>query len=110
MNVQCSPEEFIDRWSQHIPERYSHAIRYFGVFAPRSLRQTSAIVFALIGQKQRPRPKARGWADSIKADFGIDPLLDGEGNRMKWVRRLAPQESLLGKSSRVYFNESGHVR
>jgi len=93
VNIECSLEEFIDRWSQHIPDRYHHSVRYFGLFAPRSLNQTSATVFALIGQKQRPRPKARPWADSIKADFGIHPLLDVEGNRMKWVRRLAPQKS-----------------
>jgi hypothetical protein len=93
VNVQCSPEEFIDRWSQHIPDRYQHSVRYFGLFAPRSLRQTSAVVFALIGQKQSPRPKARPWADSIERDFGTNPLLDRMGERMKWVRRLRPQES-----------------
>jgi hypothetical protein len=37
VEVQCSLEEFIDRWSQHIPERYQHAVRNFGLFAPRSL-------------------------------------------------------------------------
>jgi len=93
VNVHCSPEAFIDRWSQHVPDRYNHSVRYFGLFAPRSLRQTSATVFAIIGQKQRPRPKARRWADSIKRDFGIDPLLDREGRKMKWARRLPPQES-----------------
>jgi hypothetical protein len=35
--VQCSLEEFIDRWAQHIPERYQHAVRSFGLFAPLSL-------------------------------------------------------------------------
>ena len=24
VEVQCTPEEFIDRWAQHIPERYKH--------------------------------------------------------------------------------------
>jgi Putative transposase/Transposase zinc-binding domain len=93
VNVVCSPEAFIGRWSRHIPERYDHSVRYFGLFAPRSLRQTSATLFTIIGQSKRPRPKARRWADSIKGDFGIDPLLDKRGKRMKWVRRLAPQES-----------------
>ena len=27
--VQCSAEEFIDRWAQHIPERYQHSVRSF---------------------------------------------------------------------------------
>jgi Putative transposase len=95
VNVQCSLEEFIERWSQHIPDRYNHSVRYFGLFAPRSLRQTSATVFALNGQKQSPRPKARPWADSIERDFGTNPLLDRMGEKMKWVRRLPPQESAL---------------
>ena len=33
--VQCSLEEFVYRWSQHIPERYQLAVRSFGLFAPR---------------------------------------------------------------------------
>ena len=84
-------EEFVDRWAQHIPERYQHAVRTFGLFAPRSLGQTSAAVFAILGQERRPRPKPRRWADSLKRDFGHDPLLDQTGKRMKWVRRLAPE-------------------
>jgi len=93
VEVQCSLEEFIDRWAQHIPERYEHAVRSFGLFAPRALRQTSAAIFVILGQEQRPRPKPRPWADSVKRDFGYDPLLDHTGKRMKWVRRLAPQAS-----------------
>jgi hypothetical protein len=91
--VQCSLEEFIDRWAQHIPERYQHAVRSFGLFAPRSVKQTSAAIFAILGQQRRPRPKPRRWADSLKRDFGHDPLLDQTGKRMKWVRRLAPKAS-----------------
>lgn len=91
VEMECSLEEFIDRWAQHIPEHYQHAVRSFGLFAPRSLGQTSAAVFVILGQKQRPRPKPRPWADSIKRDFGRDPLLHLAGERMKWVRRLAPR-------------------
>ena len=91
--VQCSLEEFIHRWSQHIPERYQHAVRSFGLFAPRALSQTSAAIFAILGQERKPRPKPRRWADSIKRDFGHDPLLDRTGRRMKWVRRLPPKVS-----------------
>lgn len=91
--VQCSLEEFIDRWSQHIQERYQHGVRNFGLFAPRALRHTLAAVFVILRQEQRPRPKPRPWADSIKRDFGHDPLLDRTGKRMKWVRRLKPKAS-----------------
>jgi hypothetical protein len=86
--VQCSLEEFIDRWTQHIPERYQHAVRSFGLFAPRALSQTSAAIFVILGQKRKPRPKPRRWADSVKRDFGRDPLLDHTGKRMKWARRI----------------------
>jgi hypothetical protein len=89
--VQCSLEEFIDRWAQHIPEGYQHAVRSFGLFAPRALGQTSAAIFAILGQERKPRPKPRRWADSLKRDFGHDPLLDHAGKRMKWVRRIKPK-------------------
>ena len=89
--VKCSLEEFIDRWAQHIPECYQHTVRSFGLFAPRLLSQTSAAIFVLIGQTQRPRPKPRPWAVSLKRDFGRDPLLDGAGKRMRWIRRLPPK-------------------
>lgn len=90
VEVECSLEEFIDRWSQHIPERYQHAVRSFGLFAPRVLPQTSAAIFAVLGEEPRRRPKARPWAESIKKDFGYDPLLDHRGERMRWAQRLAP--------------------
>ena len=91
--VQCSLEEFIDRWAQHIPERYQHAVRSFGLFGPRVLSQTSAAIFVILGQERRPRPKPRRWADSLKRDFGHDPLVDETGKRMKWVRRIPPKVS-----------------
>lgn len=91
--VRCSLEEFTDRWAQHIPECHQHAVRSFGLFAPHALRQTAAAIFAILGQELRPRPKPRPWADSLKRDFGHDPLLDQTGNRMRWVRRIPPRVS-----------------
>ncbi|HET7870913.1 MAG TPA: transposase [Terriglobales bacterium] len=88
--VQHSLKEFIDLWIQQIPARYRHAMRYFGLFAPRAVSQTSAAVFAIVGQRHRQRPKCLHWADSIKRDFGWDPLLDRNGQKMHWVRRIAP--------------------
>jgi hypothetical protein len=70
--VTCSLEDFVDRWSQHIPERYYHSVRGFGLFAPRSLSRTSATVFRILGQQRRKRPSPRPWADSIRnASLGI---------------------------------------
>ncbi|MBZ5723350.1 MAG: transposase [Acidobacteriia bacterium] len=90
VQVQCSLTQFIDRWAQHILDLHQHAVRSFGLFAPHALSQTSPAVFALLRQKQRPRPKRLPWATSIKRDFHWDPLLDAKGNRMKWVRRIVP--------------------
>ncbi len=93
IELECSMEEFIDRWAQHILEGYQHAVMSFGLFAPRALSKTSHAIFAILKQKRRPRPKTRPWADSIKRDFGNDPRLDRAGKRMKWVRRLAVNAS-----------------
>lgn len=91
--IQCSPEEFIQRWSQHLPEHYKHAVRSFGLFGPRAVGQTFDALFSILGQNRRSRPKPRRWAESIKRDFGRDPLLDSEGKRMTWVRRIVPKAS-----------------
>jgi hypothetical protein len=93
VHVQCPVEAFIDRWAQHIPEPYQHAVRNFGLFAPRTLGQTSAATFVILRQEQRPRPKPRAWAESIQRDFGHDPRLDQTGKIMKLVRYLAPNPS-----------------
>jgi hypothetical protein len=50
--------------------------------------QTAAAIFAFLGQNQRPRPRPLRWADSLKRDFGYDPLLDRNGKKMKWARRI----------------------
>src|ERR1700686_1809914 len=91
VEVECLLEELDDRWAQHIPERYQHAAWSVGLFAPRALGQTSAAISAILGQELKPSPKPRCWADSVKRDFGRDPLLDHTGKTMKWMRRLAPE-------------------
>jgi len=88
--VQCTIEEFIDRWSQHIPKRYRHAVRHFGLFAPRRWTQVAATVFANLGAKKRQRPKRLPWAIAIQSQFGRNPSLDKNGQPMKFVRHLAP--------------------
>jgi hypothetical protein len=90
IEVHCSLQEFIERWAQHIPARYKHAIRYFGLLAPRSVSRVAAAIFAILGQEQRSRPKPLRWADSIERTFGYDPLVDKIGQRMYWVHRVAP--------------------
>jgi hypothetical protein len=91
VEVQCSLEEFVDRWAQHIPERYKHSVRGFGLLAPRTISQTTDAIFAVLAQKRRPRPKPLSWAWLIKHTFENNPLLDKTGNRMIWTRRLPPK-------------------
>jgi hypothetical protein len=89
--IRCSLEEFIDRWAQHILRRYQHGVRYFGLFAPRAVSHAFDTIFAATGHNRPPRPAPLRWAESLKQMSGKDPLLDVTGQRMYWVRRLAPQ-------------------
>ena len=91
--LRLTPKEFLAAWMQHIPERYEHDVRAFGLFAPRAIGSNSAAVFAILGQSQRQRPRPLPWSSSIKRDFGWDPLLDRQGNRMTWNRRIASQRA-----------------
>jgi hypothetical protein len=87
-------EMFVDTLGEHFPDHYRHAMRYFGLLAPRRKNHTSAIVFSLLRQKKRPRPARLRWAESIGRDFGVDPLIDRHGKRMNWSGRLTPWPSV----------------
>src|ERR1051326_7035682 len=84
IQIRCSLENLIDLWTQHILKRYRHAVRYFGLFAPRAINLMFDRIFAAIGYKRRPRPSRPRWADSLKELIGRDPLLDSTGQRMQW--------------------------
>jgi hypothetical protein len=90
VQIRCSMENLIDLWAQHILKRYRHAVRYFGLFAPRAINQMFDRVFAAIGYKRQPRPDPPRWAESIKEMTGRDPLLDTTGKQMVLIRRLVP--------------------
>ena len=74
--IQRSPEEFIDLWVQHLLKHYQHTVRYFGLFAPRSINRFFDAIFNAIGQKRQPRPMPLRWADSRMQLSGRNPLLD----------------------------------
>jgi|ERR1017187_6959813 hypothetical protein len=80
-------EDFVDALATHVPDRYRHAMRRFGLLAPRT---TSAALFLLLGQKQQPRPERMSWRNSLRKYFRIDPLVDSRGQTMRWARRLEP--------------------
>ena len=90
VEARCTPETFVAMLSQHVLDRYQHSMRYFGLLAPRTRSQTSAAVFASLGQLRRPKLHRQRWADSVKRHFGVDPLVDTFGNRMRWVNSRQP--------------------
>jgi hypothetical protein len=90
LETRSTPAEFVAILKQHVLDRYHHSMRYFGLLAPRTKRLTSAAVFALLGQWPRPKPPRQRWAASLKKHFGVDPLLDTFGQRMKWVGHKQP--------------------
>ncbi len=83
-------EEFVDALAAQVPDRYRHAMRRFGLLAPRTQRVTSAAQFLLLKQKKRSRPLRLSWRNSLRKYFGVDPLADSRGQPMHWVRRLKP--------------------
>ena len=85
-----STPEFLTTLADHIPDRYRHNIRYFGLLAPRVKGKFHDVVFTLLGQPRLGKPRRLGWAVSLQKSFGVDPLVDRTGQRMRWVRRLPP--------------------
>jgi hypothetical protein len=91
VNISCTPEEFVATLAEHVPDRYRHAIHYFGLLAPRAKVRLWTAVFALLGQQKRSSPRRLSWALSRRSDFGVDPLIDRRGQAMGWVGRLKPR-------------------
>jgi Putative transposase/Transposase zinc-binding domain len=83
-------EMFVATLGEHVPDRYRHAMRYFGLLAPRSKRRTSAALFAVLKHKKLPRPARISWPELSLRTFGINPLIDSRGQLMHWVERLKP--------------------
>ena len=91
--VRYAKENFVDILIQHVPNRGAHAMRYFGLMSPRCKAKLWAAVFVLINQRQKPRPPRLPWRWLRIRTFGADPLLDTEGQVMRWVGRRAPAET-----------------
>ena len=62
----------------------------FGLLAPRAIRNSSAALFNILGHSPWQRRRL-SWNLSIKRDLCRDPLLDRNGNRMRWTGRIAPE-------------------
>jgi hypothetical protein len=83
-----SLKEFVDILMLHMPRRGEHAMRYFGLLAPRCKAKTWSAIFVLLAQQQSPHPRRLSWRYLRKKTFGIDPLLDSTGQTMHWISHL----------------------
>ena len=88
--TRSTTSDFLATLADHIPDRYRHNIRYFGLLSPRIKGRAHDAVFALLGQERLGKPWRFRWAASIKKCFGVDPLLDWDGTRMRWSGRIPP--------------------
>lgn len=97
--TRYAPEDFINLLADHISDHYRHAIRHFGLLAPRLKGRTFGALFAQLGQTFRPRPQHLSWAKSIERSFGINPLLDSTGEPMKLIARRNATASVVAHRS-----------
>src|SRR5207302_9359824 len=88
--VRVSNQGFVAVLKKQVLDHGRHAMRYFGLLAPRSKACTWAAVFTWLRQKQRPHPRRLSWRELRRKTFGIGPLLDSFGQTMHWVGRLTP--------------------
>jgi hypothetical protein len=63
--TKYSIHEFTALLAEHVPDRYRHAIRHFGLFAPTSKGRALMAVFWTLGQQKRSRPRRLGWRQSL---------------------------------------------
>ncbi len=85
--------EFFQLLADQIPDRYGHGVRYFGLLAPRSTARYR-IFLQLLGKTVRSRRVGgQHWLFWRMKRFGINPLLDTEGKRMKWDRSVGPRNT-----------------
>jgi putative transposase len=66
------------------------SVRYYGLLAPRSRSRAFAIMFKLLGQKRRPRPRRLSWAEMIMKYSKRNPLIDSRGQPMQCVGQYFP--------------------
>ena len=90
VQTRYTPAKFLALLGHHVPDRYRHGVRLFGLLAPRLKHQTHAAIFDLVGQERLAKPPPLRWASSLRRSFGVDPLVDRDGHPMHWVRRVAP--------------------
>lgn len=79
--------KFIKLLARHIPNRYQHAIRFYGLLSPRTKNKARAAMFLVLGQRVPARPQRLSWRASLIKHFGVDPLIDNNGEPMHLVHK-----------------------
>ena len=95
-----SPLDFLAEFTQHIPSKGMHLIRYYGWYSnkARGLRQKAAEPRPALSSAARPPPPtpsraSQTWAMLIKKIFEVDPLACPEcGSQMKVVAFIEPPQ------------------
>ncbi|MGZ4840159.1 MAG: transposase [Candidatus Angelobacter sp.] len=93
VKIKVSVKEFLELLIQHVPDRYTHGIRYFGLTSPAGKSLFSSALFVLLRDEQKPRPKRLSFEAMSVKYFGSNPLLDSHGQRMRRIGREAPVSS-----------------
>ena len=92
VETRYAMRDFVKTLGEHIPDRYRHSVRHFGLLAPRLKARTHELVFVLMRQERLGKPKRLSWALMRQKTFGVDPLIDAHGHRMRWIQRIPPHQ------------------
>jgi Putative transposase len=88
--MEVSAKVFLSRLSNQVSEPYTNGVHYFGLIAPAAKRRGYRTFMGLLGQ-EIPKPiKRMTWRGCMIQEFGIDPLLDSNGEIMHWERNVFP--------------------
>lgn len=74
-NKTLPNESFIRLFIQHIPDVGFRMIRYYGFLANRIRGKLLPIVHRLLGQTDKPKMTTPTYAQLMKKNFNVDPLL-----------------------------------
>jgi len=96
------PLDFLAEFSQHIPPKGAHLIRYYGWYSNKSrgLRKKAAVVASGEAPAEPPAAQAasqrssQAWAMLIKRVYEVDPLSCPEcGGQMKVISFIEPPQT-----------------
>ena len=83
--VALDLRSFIKRITNHLPERYRHNVRYFGLLAPRLRRIAQTVIETNIPDSVAPEA-------ANQATQRLWPPKDSQGNAMRRIRSVSPKE------------------